>query len=89
MITIAGLFYQTETPHEPIGSVYYLGVHVYVVICQSCFLLYFCSSLIQSEAWEARKHILRLSYRQLPLHPKTEERNHQLSIKSLLNEPHF
>lgn len=87
MITTAGLFYQPEMHHEPTGSVYYL--RVCAVTCQSCLLPYFGSCLMKSEPREARKHILRLSYRQLPLHPKTEERNHQLSIKSLLNEPHF
>lgn len=73
----------------PFGSVYYLHVGVYVVTCQFCFPPDFRSSLIQSKAWEARRVVLRLSYRQLPLHPRTEERNQQLLIKSLLNEPHF
>lgn len=81
--------HQTETHSEPFGSVYYLRVGVSVVTCQFCFPPDFRSSLIKSEAWEARKVVFRLSYRQLPLHPRTEERNQQLSIKSLLNEPHF
>lgn len=73
----------------PLGSVYYLHVGVCVVTCQFCFPPDFHSSLIKSKAWEARRVVLRLSYRQLPLHPRTEEQNQQLLIKSLLNEPHF
>lgn len=73
----------------PLGSVYCLHVGVCVVTCQFCFAPDFRSSLTKSKAWEARRVVLRLSYRQLPLHPRTEERNQQLLIKSLLNEPHF
>lgn len=79
MIIITGLFYQTEMRRAAMGSVYCLRVGVCVVTCQSCLLPDFCSSLTKREPWEARKHILRLSYRQLPPHPKTEEQNHQLS----------
>lgn len=60
-----------------------------MVTCQFCFPPDFRSSLIKSEAWEARRVVLRLCYRQLPLHPRSEEQNQQLLIKSLLNEPHF